>query len=84
MLEEFNAAAPKPETGNTVLGQPERLFRQAWITLLSRAMVMSGKGFRLDSPNRKPSKGVSGWHGERRADKVGTTKLQRRLMTGVA
>ena len=86
MLDEFNAATPAspPPAGNTVFGQPEPVFRKAWIHILSRAMLQSGKGFRMDSPRRVPPKGASGWRGERRADKVGTTKLSRRLMTGVA
>jgi hypothetical protein len=83
MLEDFNEAVPSRPQGNTVLGQPERLFAQAWVVILSRAMLKSGKGFRMDSPNRKPKKGASGWHGERRADKLETgrrTKLERRLL----
>lgn len=82
MLEEFNAVSPVAQNGrvNTVLEQPEPVFRRGWIQLLSGAMLISGKGFRVDSPNRKPKKGVSRWHGERRADKVGTTKLSRRLL----
>jgi hypothetical protein len=63
----------------TVLGVPEPAFRQAWIHILSRAMLKSGKGFRVDSPNRKPRKGASQWHGERRADKTEKTKLERSL-----
>lgn len=76
MLDEFHAAAPaRPATGNTVLGQPEPLFRKAWIHILSRAMLKSGKGFRLDPIRRTRD--------DRRPDKIGTTKLSRRLMAGV-
>lgn len=69
--------------GNTVFGQSERLFRQVWISTLAATMLKSGKGFRMDSPCRRQPKGAAKWRGERRADKVGTTKLERRLMTGV-
>lgn len=83
MLEDFNEAVPSRPRGNTVLGQPERLFSQAWITILSRAMLKSGKGFRMDSPKRTPPKGADHYRGERRADKLETgrrTKLERRLL----
>lgn len=79
-MDDFNAAAPavvQVEDKRTVT---EEQFRPAWISILSRAMLTSGKGFRVDSPNRKPRPGASGWHGERRADKPGTTKLERRLL----
>jgi hypothetical protein len=79
MLEEFDAAAPKPKPHTL----NEREFCQTWISLLSGAMLKTGKGFRMDSPRRVPPRGASQWRGERRADKVGTTKLSRRLMTGV-
>lgn len=58
---------------NTVLDQPEQLFRKRWISLLSGAMLISGKGFRVDSPKRRI-------RGDRRLDKPGTTKLSRRLL----
>jgi hypothetical protein len=67
---------------NTVFGFPERTFRAAWITILSQTMLRTGKGFRVDSPGRRPPQGAAEWRGERRADKVGTTKLSRRLMAG--
>lgn len=65
-----------------VMGMPESKFRQMWVQMLSAAMLKTGKGFRMDSPKRKPPKGASGWQGERRADKqgvFGSTKLARRL-----
>lgn len=77
-LDDFNAAAPQPAPARTTI--TEEQFRAAWIHMLSRAMLKSGKGFRVDSPHRKPRPGASRWHGERRADKVGTTKLSRALM----
>jgi hypothetical protein len=67
---------------NTVMGMTERQFCEMWVVTLSMAMLKTGKGFRVNSPNRRPSKGASGWHGERRADKqgvLGSTKLARRL-----
>jgi hypothetical protein len=79
MLEEFNEAAPAPKPPVFT----ELQFRQAWISMLSMAMIRTGKGFRLDSPKRNPPKGASRWRGERRADKIGTTKLSRQLLTGV-
>jgi hypothetical protein len=84
MDEVFNEAAPpRKPVGNTVMGQPEALFRQAWISTLSEAMLKTGKGFRMDSPKRSPKKGAAGWRGERRADKAETSKLERRLLTAV-
>jgi hypothetical protein len=85
LLDEFNAAAapaPTQQSGNTVMGFPEPAFRTAWIAILSRAMLKSGKGFRTDTPNHRPPQGAAQWRGERRSDKEGTTKLQRRLMGG--
>lgn len=85
LIDDFNAAAPAPAyipikpVGNTVMGLPEPKFRQAWITILSQTMLRTGKGFRVDSPNRKPPAGAAQWRGERRADKPGTSKLSRRL-----
>lgn len=67
---------------NTVMGMPESKFRQMWITMLSGAMLKTGKGFRMDSPKRKPPKGAAQFRGERRKDKqgiFGSTKLARRL-----
>lgn len=86
LIDDFNAAAPAPAyipvkpVGNTVMGFPEPKFRVAWISILSQAMLKSGRGFRVDSPNRKPRPGAAQWHGERRADKEGTSKLSRRLL----
>jgi hypothetical protein len=76
MLEEFNAAVSARPARTTI---SEREFCQAWVTLLSHTMLKTGKGFRVDSPLRRPSKGASHWRGERRADKEHTTKLSRRL-----
>jgi hypothetical protein len=80
-LDEFNAAAPAPKVVEVKdeFTVPEEQFRQAWIALLSRAMLMTGKGFRVDTPKRRQPKGAAKFRGERRADKVGTTKLSRRL-----
>jgi hypothetical protein len=58
----------------------ERQFCQLWISTLSQAMLRSGRGFRMDTPKRRQPKGAAKWRGERRADKVGTTKLERALM----
>ena len=86
LIDEFNAAAPAPAylpihpVGNTVLGYPERAFRTAWIAILSRAMLQSGRGFRVDTPKRRQPAGAAQWRGERRGDKVGTSKLERRLL----
>jgi hypothetical protein len=78
-LQAFNEAAPAPKKVDA-----EKRLRQIWIHTLSAAMLKSGKGFRMDSPKRRPPQGGARWRGERRADKVGTTKLSRRLMSGVA
>lgn len=58
----------------------EAQFRKIWIHILSMAMLKTGKGFRMDSPKRRPPQGASRWRGERRSDKVGTTKLSRQLL----
>ena len=58
----------------------ETEFRKIWIHILSMAMLKTGKGFRMDSPKRRQPKGASKWRGERRSDKVGTTKLSRQLL----
>jgi len=31
---------------NTVMGHPERVFREAWISVLWKAMMKTGKGYR--------------------------------------
>jgi hypothetical protein len=69
---------------NEVNGMPEQTFRRIWIALLSGAMLRTGRGFRVDTPNRRPPAGAAGWCGERRADKQGTTKLSRRLLHPMA
>ena len=82
-LEALNAAAPEPKPiGNTVAGMPERKFCQVWISMLSGAMLKTGRGFRVDPVTRRQPAGAAMWRGERRADKVGTTKLSRALMSG--
>lgn len=79
-MDDFNAAAPAEVQVEDKRTVTEEQFRAAWISILSRAMLKSGKGFRVDSPNRKPRPGATQWHGERRSDKPGTTKLERRLL----
>lgn len=64
---------------NTVNNIPEPTFRRILISMLSGAMLRTGRGFRLDSPKRAPRAGAAKFYGERRPDKVGTTKLSRRL-----
>ena len=81
-MDEFNAAAPAPKLAPKLAPKQdaEKLFRQMWIHTLSMAMMKTGKGFRMDSPNRRQPKGAAKWRGERRDDKVGTTKLSRQLL----
>lgn len=67
------------EAANTVLNRPEQLFRLEWISMLWRAMRVTGNGYHRPTMKNKPPAGAAGWRGERRADKVGTTKLTRRL-----
>lgn len=78
-MDDFDAAAPAVVEVQDKRVITEEQFRQAWISLLSRAMLVSGKGFRVDTPKRRQPQGAAEWRGERRADKPGTTKLQRRL-----
>lgn len=54
---------------NTVNGIPEATFREYWISMLWQAMGKLAKGYRRPKVPRS----------ERRADKVGTTKLMRRV-----
>lgn len=77
-LDEFNDAAPAPVVQRTTI--TEEQFRAAWISTLSRAMLTGGRGFRVDTPKRRQPAGAAQWRGERRADKVGTSKLERRLL----
>lgn len=65
---------------STVNGMPERTFCAHWVSWLWQAMAARGKGYRQDSLKNRPPKGASRWRGPRRADKVGTTKLERRLL----
>ena len=60
-------------SSNTVMGHPERVFRDAWISVLWKAMANTGKGYRRHSL-RNTGRGE-----DRRKDKFGTTKLSRRL-----
>lgn len=57
----------------------ESEFRAAWISKLWQVMAKTGRGYRKMTLKNRPPAGVGDWHGERRADKVGTTKLSRRL-----
>lgn len=62
---------------------PEPEFRAYWISLLWRAMSKLARGYRMHTLKNQPPKGASRWRGERRKDKLGTTKLSRRLMCRV-
>jgi hypothetical protein len=63
-----------------VRGVPEKEFRAVWIAMLWHAMAKTGKGYRRHTLKNRPPAGASHWRGERRADKVGTTKLSRRMV----
>lgn len=65
---------------NTVLGMAEPLFRELWVSRLWLAMAAKAKGYRMHTLKNRPPVGAAKWRGERRKDKVGTTKLSRRLM----
>jgi hypothetical protein len=65
---------------NTVMGMPEPEFRGVWISKLWQAMAKTGKGYKRATLKNTPPAGASKWRGERRPDKVGTTKVERRLM----
>ena len=54
-------------------------FRTVWISKLWQAMVKTGRGYRRWTLKNQPPAGASHWRGERRKDKVGTSKLSRRL-----
>lgn len=43
-------------------------------------MFVTGKGYKRGTLKNRPPKGAARWRGERRADKEGTTKLDRALM----
>jgi hypothetical protein len=64
---------------NTVMGQPESGFRAMWVSMLWKAMAAKGEGYPRSTLKNQPPAGAAGWRGERRGDKVGTTKLLRRL-----
>lgn len=64
---------------NTVHGMPETEFRKMWVSMLWQAMTKTGRGYRRYTLKNQPPKGASGWRGERRSDKQGTTKLSRFL-----
>lgn len=57
---------------NTVMGVPEREFCAVWISKLWQAMGKTGKGYRRPSMKRDGK-------GERRTDKVGASKVSRKL-----
>lgn len=61
-------------SGNTVMGHPERIFRDAWVSVLWKAMAETGKGFHRHSLRH------SGRGDDRRPDKIGATKLSRQLL----
>ncbi len=64
---------------NTVMGHPELVFRTAWIEVLRKAMAKTGRGYKRYCLRHtgKQSKVDGSW--DRRADKIGTTKLERRM-----
>lgn len=64
---------------NTVIGIPEKGFREVWISKLWQAMAKTGRGYRRWTLKNQPPEGASRWRGERRADKAGTTKVGRFL-----
>lgn len=64
---------------NTVNGVPEREFRAAWTSWLWRAMAKVARGYRMWTLKNQPPRGAARWRGERRRDKVGTTKVSRRI-----
>ena len=64
---------------NTVMGMPEAQFRGIWISKLWQAMAKTARGYRKWTVKNQPPAGASHWRGERRADKVGTSKVSRRL-----
>ena len=57
----------------------ERSFREAWVALLWQAMAKTGKGYARSTLKNRPPAGASKWRGERRKDKIGTTKFERRM-----
>ena len=65
---------------NTVMGVPEPEFRAMWVSKLWQAMAGKGEGYARGTLKNLPPRGASGWRGDRRPDKIGTTKLGRRLM----
>lgn len=64
---------------NTVMGLPEPEFRAMWVANLWMAMMKTKRGYHHPTEKNQPPAGASGWRGERRKDKIGTTKLERRL-----
>lgn len=75
---EINRHLPRRKP-NTVLGIPEPEFRKGWVAVLWQAMAKTGRGYRRHTLKNQPLAGASHWRGERRADKVGTSKIERRL-----
>lgn len=59
---------------NTVMGMPEKDFRAGWIAMLWKAMLKTGKGYKRTSQRH------SGKDDDRRADKKGSSKLERRMV----
>jgi hypothetical protein len=64
---------------NTVFGKPEPVFRAGWLRLLWLTMAKTAKGYRKDPAGRQARPGAAKFYGERRADKISTTKLSRFL-----
>jgi hypothetical protein len=64
---------------NTVMGMLEHEFRAVWISKLWQAMAKMSRGYRKQTLKNQPPAGAAAWRGERRKDKVGTSKLSRRL-----
>jgi hypothetical protein len=61
------------------MGMPEHEFRAVWISKLWQAMAKMSRGYRKQTLKNQPPAGAAAWRGERRKDKVGTSKLSRRL-----
>lgn len=54
-------------------------YPKAWCALLQQAMARSQRGLRQPVLVRRPPAGAAKWRGDRRADKLKTTKLSRRV-----
>lgn len=64
---------------NTVHGMPEPEFRGLWIQKLWLAMAKTGKGYRRATGRYTGKQDPKTGEWDRRKDKLGTTKLTRRL-----